>query len=60
MIKDISEKEYRAININSSSSLKDFSLDRRKYYKRHILKEKKKVMTMRHRHLKWADWLKHC
>jgi len=40
MIIDISEEEYRAIKKNSSSSLKDFAEDRRKYYKRHILKEK--------------------
>lgn len=37
MIKKISEKEYRAIPRNSSSSLKDFSMDKRKYHKRHIL-----------------------
>ena len=42
MIEKISEKEYRDIPVNSSSSLKDFSMDRRKYYKRHILKDKKK------------------
>lgn len=41
MIKDISEKEYRAIEKNSSSSLKDFTLNRRKYYKRYILKDTK-------------------
>jgi hypothetical protein len=40
MIKDITEKEYRSLPKNSSSSLKDYSTDRRKYYKRHILKEK--------------------
>lgn len=40
MIIDKTEKEYRAIPVNSSSSLKDFSLDKRKYYKRHILKKK--------------------
>ena len=41
MIKDISEKEYRAIPRDSSSSLKDFSTDRRKYHKRFILGDKK-------------------
>ena len=34
------EKTYRAINMDSSSSLKEFSLDRRKYYKKYILGEK--------------------
>jgi hypothetical protein len=34
------EKEYRAVEMNSSSSLKEFSLDRKKYYKRYILNEK--------------------
>jgi hypothetical protein len=33
------EKEYRALSLDSSSSLKEFSLDRRKYYKKHILGE---------------------
>lgn len=42
MIKKITEKEYRAIPLNSSSSLKDFSVDRRKYHKKYILKEDKK------------------
>ena len=39
MIEDIEEKDYRALKFNSSSSLKDFSTDRRKYYRRHILGE---------------------
>lgn len=34
------EKEYRATNMDSSSSLKEFSLDRRKYYKKYVLNEK--------------------
>lgn len=34
------EKEYRAIDVDSSSSLKVFSEDRRKYYKQYILNEK--------------------
>ncbi len=33
------EKTYRAIEMNSSSSLKEFSLDRKKYYKKYILAE---------------------
>jgi len=31
------EKEYRMINMDSSSSLKEFSLDRKKYYKKYII-----------------------
>ena len=34
------EKEYRALEMESSSSLKEFSLNRRKYRKKYILKEK--------------------
>lgn len=34
------EKEYRAVSMDSSSSLKEFSLDRRKYYKKYVLNEK--------------------
>jgi hypothetical protein len=33
------ETTYRAINLDSSSSLKEFSLDRKKYYKKYILGE---------------------
>lgn len=33
------ELNYRAIAMDSSSSLKDFSMDRKKYYKKHILGE---------------------
>jgi hypothetical protein len=33
------EAKYRAIEKDSSSSLKDFSMDRRKYYKKHYLRE---------------------
>lgn len=35
-----SEKQYRMINLDSSSSLKEFSLDRRKYYKKYFLNER--------------------
>jgi hypothetical protein len=34
------EKEYRAIQMDSSSSLKEFSLDRKKYYRKYILNDK--------------------
>ncbi len=34
------EGKYRAIETDSSSSLKDFSMDRRKYYKKYYLREK--------------------
>ena len=34
------EKEYRAVSMDSSSSLKEFSTNRRKYYKKYILNEK--------------------
>jgi hypothetical protein len=34
------EAMYRAVNMDSSSSLKEFSLDRRKYYKKYILGDK--------------------
>lgn len=34
------EADYRAIIMDSSSSLKEFSMDRRKYYKRYFLNEK--------------------
>lgn len=34
------EATYRAIVMNSSSSLKEFSMDRKKYYKRYILEER--------------------
>ena len=33
------EALYRAINLDSSSSLKDFSFDRKKYYRKYILGE---------------------
>lgn len=33
------EKEYRAIKMDSSSSLKEFAKDRKRYYKRYILGE---------------------
>ena len=34
------EKEYRAVQMDSSSSLKEFSVDRKKYHKKYILGEK--------------------
>jgi hypothetical protein len=34
------EKEYRKLPVDSSSSLKEFSLDRKKYYKKYVLNEK--------------------
>lgn len=34
------EAQYRALAVDSSSSLKEFSLDRKKYYKKYILGEK--------------------
>lgn len=37
---DLSETDYRALTYNSSSSLKDFSLDRKKYHKKYILGER--------------------
>lgn len=33
------EANYRAVNLDSSSSLKDFSVDRKKYYRKYILNE---------------------
>jgi hypothetical protein len=41
MIKGNSKTEatYRAVNLDSSSSLKDFSMDRKKYYRKYILNE---------------------
>jgi hypothetical protein len=38
--KTAEERKYRKIETDSSSSLKDFSIDRRKYYKKHVLREK--------------------
>ena len=37
--KNTNEKSYREMGIDSSSSLKDFSLDRKKYYRKYILNE---------------------
>lgn len=34
------EAQYRAVVMDSSSSLKDFSTDRKKYYKKYFLGEK--------------------
>ena len=34
------EAQYRAVQMDSSSSLKEFSLDRKKYYRKYILGEK--------------------
>lgn len=41
MIQGVSktEAEYRAVLMDSSSSLKEFSIDRRKYYKKYVLGE---------------------
>lgn len=41
MIKGVTKTEanYRAINLDSSSSLKDFSVDRKKYYRKYIMNE---------------------
>lgn len=36
----MTEAEYRALDYNSSSSLKDFALDRKKYYRKHVLGER--------------------
>lgn len=33
------EAMYRALELNSSSSLKEFSIDRKKYYRKYIIKE---------------------
>jgi len=38
--KSKTEANYRAVNLDSSSSLKEFSLDRKKYYRKYILGEK--------------------
>lgn len=35
----MSESSYRAVNLDSSSSLKDFATDRKKYYRRYLLNE---------------------
>jgi hypothetical protein len=42
MIKGVTktEAQYRAVKMDSSSSLKDFSVDRKKYYKKYIKGEK--------------------
>lgn len=42
MIKGVAKTEamYRAVIMDSSSSLKDFSQDRKKYHKRYVLREK--------------------
>lgn len=34
------EKSYRAVNLDSSSSLKEFSTNRRKYHKKYVLNER--------------------
>lgn len=38
--KSKTEKEYRAVLMDSSSSLKEFSIDRKRYYKKYILNDK--------------------
>lgn len=40
MITGRTEKEYRALPVDSSSSLKEFSIDRKKYYKKYVKGEK--------------------
>jgi hypothetical protein len=37
---ELTEAQYRAYMLDSSSSLKDFSMDRKKYRKKHILRER--------------------
>jgi len=37
--KSKTEAEYRAVTLDSSSSLKEFSLDRKKYHKKYVLNE---------------------
>jgi hypothetical protein len=37
---DPTELDYRKLNLDSSSSLKDFSTDRNKYYRKYVLREK--------------------
>jgi hypothetical protein len=37
--KSKTEANYRAVLLDSSSSLKEFSMDRRKYYKKYVLSE---------------------
>ena len=39
LTKKPTEKEYRALPVDSSSSLKDFCVDRKKYYRKYILNE---------------------
>ena len=39
------EAQYRAIYLDSSSSLKDFSTDRRKYHKKYILRNSSSTMV---------------
>lgn len=39
---DPTELDYRKLNLDSSSSLKDFSTDRNKYYRKYVLHEKVK------------------
>jgi len=38
--KSKTEAQYRAIEMDSSSSLKEFAQNRRKYYKKYVLGEK--------------------
>ena len=35
----LTEQDYRDVNMDSSSSVKEFSLDRKKYYRKYILKD---------------------
>jgi hypothetical protein len=38
--KIMTEQDYRDVKMDSSSSIKDFSLDRKKYYRKYVLEEK--------------------
>lgn len=40
--KTMTEQEYRTVKYNSSSSLKDFAVDKRKYHRKYILNEEVK------------------
>src|SRR5690554_3441526 len=40
--RNVDEQAYREITLDSSSSLKDFALDKRKYYRKYIVNEKVK------------------
>ena len=44
--KNTDETAYREIVLDSSSSLKEFSLDRKKYYRKYILHEEVKIRIL--------------